>query len=495
MQPPLSQEAMDQLDAIYGYKQQTAPLPDEAIKQLDAIYGGTQQPSLQPQQPSSQVGNADNPLVNFGVGVGSALGKTVFNIPKAIIQGTESLLNLGAGETPRVDFSGATNALENAKNAIYQKPFEQQLNTISGKGGEIVGTVAPFLMTGGATSALANSAAGARVFQGAGFLPAASRVLAGAGTEALTAGAQGYLYSGGDTQQAKTAAIFGGATKGLFSGIGEVANAAKVPQAILGPVFKIDKTEARRILNTDNAETFNDWALSKGLKGNTQQVATQVAGIIDDSESKIYQEIANKGYPNVVVEEPKRFIAAIENKASLLEKSGATEQARNLRLSVKNINQETGEISALSALSLRRFLDGLRIEKSFLTPTEELSAQQAGLKEMTDELRHKINSIGGVGDTMKDYSKALQAMEALAKKAKSENNSESLGLIGNILLGESIAASSPTLAATALARKAYNTTAGRTVTAQAVKNMPKSSATGSATRAAVGTMIGRQQEK
>lgn len=455
----------------------------------------TQKPSLAPsaEQTSSQVGNTENPLVNFGVGIGSAIGKTALNIPKAIIQGTESLLNIGSGETPRVDFSGATNAIENVKNAIYQKPFEQQLDTTAGKGGEIVGTVAPFLMTGGVTSGLANTVSGARMFQGAGALPAVARVASGAATEALTAGAQGYLYSGGNTEQAKTAALFGGATKGLFSGIGEIAKSTKVPQAILGPVFKIDKTEAKRILNTDNAETFNDWALNKGLKGNTQQVATQVASIIDDSESKIFQEFANKGYPSIYVEDPKRFISAIENKASLLEKSGATEQARNLKLSVKNIDPETGAISPVAALSLRRFLDGLRIEKSFLSPTEELSAQQAGLKEMTDELRHKINSIGGVGDTMKDYSKALQAMEALAKKAKSENNSESLGLIGNILLGESIASASPTLAATALARKAFNTTSGRTNVAQTIKNLPKSSAFGSAARGASGTIVGRQQ--
>lgn len=480
------------LEEIYG---STSTTVTSKRPSLDEIYGAAPQTPMVT-TPTSQVhGIGETPLSNFGVGVGTTLGKTLFNIPKGIVKATESLINIGSGETPRVDFSNVTNALETAKQNIYQKPFERQLDTTSGKAGEVAGTVAPFLMTGGATSALSNAASGARIFQGSGFLPAASRVLAGAGTEALTAGAQGYLYSGGDAQQAKSAAIFGGATKGIFSGIGEVANAMRAPQAVLGPVFKIDKTEAKRILNTDNAETFNDWALNKGLKGDTQKVATQVAGIIDDSEAKIYQEFANKGYPNVAVEDPKRFIAAIENKASLLERSGATEQARGLRLSVKNINPETGEMSAGAALSLRRFLDGLRIEKSFLTPTEELGAQQAGLKEMTDELRHKINAIGGVGDTMKDYSKAIQAMEALAKKAKSENNSESLGLIGNILLGESIASASPTLAATALARKAFNTTGGRTRTAQAIKNLPKSSAFGSGIRAAAGTMIGRQQEK
>jgi len=480
------------LDEIYG---STSSTVTSTRPSLDDIYGGTSTvtaPQINQEQPGGMT-LENNPLTNIGVGIGSAVGKFALNVPKAIVQGAESLINIGSGENKRVDFSGVTGGLETLKNEIYQKPFEQQLDTTSGKIGTGIGTVAPYLATGGTTAAISNAATGARLFQGAGALPAVGRVAVGAGTEALTSGAVGYLGSGGDVEQAKTSALVGGALKGVFSGLGEVSNAMKIPQAIVGPIFKIDKQEAKRILNTENAETFNEWAINKGLKGNTQQVATQVANIIDDSEAKIYQEFAKKGYPALYVEEPSKFIASISNKAELLRKAGATNQAKSLENSVKGINPETGEMTATTALSLRRFLDGLRIEKSFYTQTEELSAQQSALKEMTEELRHKINAIGGTGEVMKDYSKAIQAMEAIAKKARSENNSEALGLVGTVLLGQSVASLSPTLAATTIARQAYNTTKGRTATAQALKNLPKSSATGSGVRSATGAIVGQMQ--
>lgn len=121
-----------------------------------------------------------------------------------------------------------------------------------------------------------------------------------------------------------------------------------------------------------------------------------------------------------------------------------------------------------------------------MAPTEELTAQQAGLKEMADEIRHKINVIGGTGSIMKDYSFYIKAMDKLASHASRTKNADALGMINTFLLGESVANANPVLAGVAIGRRLIKTTAGATKLAQFLKNLPKSSATGSTVRSAIG---------
>lgn len=70
---------------------------------------------------------------DVGIGIGSAVGRTV----------------LGAGEAAArlTGFEGTAEGIRKAKEAVYVKPFETNLQTTSGKVGNVIGNIAPFFMT------------------------------------------------------------------------------------------------------------------------------------------------------------------------------------------------------------------------------------------------------------------------------------------------------------------------------------------------------------
>jgi hypothetical protein len=355
----------------------------------------------------------------------------------------------------------------------------------------VIGTVAPYVAGGAPISKAANLATGA--IEGSGALPATARVLAGATTEGLGNYALGYGLSGGDTKQATIQGLTAGTLKGVTSSIGELANARNVPEALNSKIFKTNKAEVQAIFKGAQEDSLAKQVLDRGISGNTTDIAKQLIQGQADSEAKIAEEFAKQGNPTITLEDPQRFISYITNKAGLLEKSGATQEAQGLKSSLGAIDPQTGQITANNALSLRRFLDGLRYEKSFLAPTEELNAQQAGLKEMSDSLRGQINQIGGTGQIMKDYQFYIKALDKLAGHAVRAKNNDAIGLINTFLLGESLTSANPVLAGAAVARKVIQTTAGATKTAQFLKNLPQSSAAGSATRGIIGRSVSNGQ--
>jgi hypothetical protein len=175
----------------------------------------------------------------------------------------------------------------------------------------------------------------------------------------------------------------------------------------------------------------------------------------------------------------------------MFRKAGATEVADGIESSIPAISP-SGEISANNALSLRRFLSGLRTEKSRLVPSEELAAQQAGLAQMEKELINKVNSIGITGDIMKDYQFYIRAMEKLTEHAARTKNNNALGLINSFLLGQGIAQLNPAFAGVVGARAMLGSPRGATQDAKILKNLPKSSETGSTVRSLLGTKLSGQ---
>lgn len=430
---------------------------------------------------------SDNPVGSFpvikqatqiGTGIGTAIGKAGLNIGKALVKLSSPVANLmGLGQENK-DLS---NQIDTLSNNIFQQPFQQELNTVGGQIGNAIGTIAPYVATGGTTSALANKATSAVSKYGA-----VARVGAGAGTEALANYGVGYALSGGDKKQALIQAATAGFLKAGTGTIGELANKGKVPENLMTHIFRTTKKEELGAFGGNAGDSIAKQALDRGIKGNTNKIAETLTTGMADSEKAIADEFAKVGNPNIVLDNPKTVINYIADKANLLEKSGAVKEAQGLKASLGAINPETGEITANNALALRRFLDGLRIEKGFMAPTEELTAQQAGLKEMADEIRHKINVIGGTGSIMKDYSFYIKAMDKLASHASRTKNADALGMINTFLLGESVANANPVLAGVAIGRRLIKTTAGATKLAQFLKNLPKSSATGSTVRSSIG---------
>ncbi len=88
---------------------------------------------------------------NFGIGIGSALGKAALGIPEAALNITTGLGKLvGADTTYSEKYA---NAVKDFKNQIYDKPFEKSLDTYSGQAGNVVGSVLPYLAGSGEVNA------------------------------------------------------------------------------------------------------------------------------------------------------------------------------------------------------------------------------------------------------------------------------------------------------------------------------------------------------
>lgn len=464
------------------------------IEEISASFSSQPTAPAQPDNSLTGSGVGSLPVIKqlteVGSGIGTAIGKAGLNVGKAFLQGSQALSSKVLG-TPKDIYNPFIQNIDTISNNLYQKPFEKELSTVSGKIGQGIGTVAPYVATGGAISNAANVASG--LSKGAGILPAAGRVALGAGTEAMGNFGTGYALSGGDVKQAKTQALVAGTLKAGTAAIGETLNAFGFPEGLAGRIFKTDKKTEMAALKGSTEESLAKQVVDRGISGNTQQVAKQLTDGMAQSEARISQEFANAGNPKITLEEPQKFIAALQNKAEMLRKAGATTEAKGIEFSIKAIDPETGQITANNALSLRRFLDGLTYEKSFYTPTEELTAQQAGLKEMSNEIRHQINAIGGTNAAMKDYQFYIKAMDKLSAHAARTKNNDALGLINTFLLGESIANANPVLATAGIARKVLNTTTGATKVAQTIKNLPTSSVTGAGVRSAVGGSIAKNQ--
>jgi hypothetical protein len=424
-------------------------------------------------------------LTEAGVGIGTAVGKAGLNLGKSFVKLSQGIADLGTKVigAPKQDYSAISQGIDTISNNLFQKPFEKELGTIPGKIGNVVGAAAPYVETGGGVSKLGNIASNS--VAGAG---AVARVAAGAGAEAAANFGLGYGLSGGDKKQALIQAATAGFLKTLTGTVGELANKTKTPESLVTHIFRTTKKEELAAFNSPK-DSIAKQALDRGIAGDTPKIARTLTTGMADSEAKIAEEFAKAGNPKVVLDNPETIISYIQDKANLLRKSGAIKEAAGLEASLPAINPATGEISANNALALRRFLDGLRIEKGFMAPTEELSAQQAGLKEMADEIRHKINAIGGTGEAMKDYSFFIKAMDKLAAHASRTKNADALGIINTFLLGESVANNNPVLAGVAIGRRILQTTSGATKLAQFLKNLPQSSPAGATTRSLAGALV------
>lgn len=435
-------------------------------------------PGVSPLLPNALGGKFFNPF-------SQEIGKTLANVGELGLKGLRFL-------TPRnTEAYDAENSGVN-KLEDYKGTVNDQLNSETGvlpTIGKVVGSIAPYTVGAGEISGAADAAAGL-VGDGAGILPAIGRTAASAATEGALSAGQGYVLSGGNVKDAETQGITSGVLGGVLSGAGEALKGLGVDEKLMGTVYKTNAKEQGNILFGSQTDSLAKQAVDHGLTGGVENQAAQIKQGLADSEQKVLQEFTDAGNPTITLNDPQRFISAVKNKADLLEKGGATEAAQGLKSSLGAINPETGEITATNALALRRFLDGLQYEKSFVTPTEELSASQAGLKEMSNELRGKINSIGDTSSAMKDYQFYINAKNSLAKYAARTQNKAIIGVLDEGLGLESLGSGNPTAAGLGLVNKVIKPASK----AQIITKLPEASTAGVITRKTIGLGLQNAQD-
>lgn len=148
--------------------------------EYEAKYGTPEKTTLNPYTNTPVLGQ----LSNFGIGAGSAIGRTVAGIPEGVsrlIGGASKLVGMkGLGES----FTRNADTMKKTSDAILAKPFEKSLDTFSGQAGTMTGYVAPFFLSGGISS------------PGTPILARLSTGLKGAGIDTLT----GLAQTGGDVK-------------------------------------------------------------------------------------------------------------------------------------------------------------------------------------------------------------------------------------------------------------------------------------------------------
>ena len=333
---------------------------------------------------------------------------------------------------------------------------------------------------------------------------------------------------------AQTGSFKEGAKAGLISGgirtgmavIGEGARALHLPERLYSTIFKnsakdmitelkagglatLQKNNPQRFqelvksgiikVSQNGSPVLNDTlaeqALDKGLRGSIRGMADEVVTGALNSEDEV-QKIASQ-YSGVVNLKEPQFQNVLKKIAGEYEDVGFGEiadEANNLANILKNTK---GDVSASIALKVRRFLDRVRIASSFDKPVVNLSTSQGNLKTLADSVRTRVNAVPGMGETMKNYSFYIDALEALAREASRRGNNQVLSLIDSLFLSGAYAGNNPIPGVTmGMLRKLIMSAPGTTYLAQLLKNSSVSPATAgliSGGSAGVQSLISNQQ--
>ena len=306
------------------------------------------------------------------------------------------------------------------------------------------------------------------------------------------------LAQTGDFKEAGQTALTAGIARGSLATIGEGVRAFRIPERMYSTIFKnsakdmIAELKAGGIANlkqtnptkyqefvkqgiikvddTGNPivnETLAEQALDKGLRGSIRNMADEVVDGTLTSESQA-QNIARNYKGTVDLTEPQ--IKNVLNKIGTdYEDVGFGEISNQAKALVSQIEASGGNVSAETALNVRRLLDKVRISTSFDKPATALSQTQSNLKTLADTIRNRLNAIPGMGETMKNYSFYIDALEALAKEAARRGNNSVIGMIDSVFL--SGVPANPEVAGTiGVLQKLLRSVYGNTKLAQTIYN-------------------------
>lgn len=329
------------------------------------------------------------------------------------------------------------------------------------------------------------------------FLAATARIVGKSAVQGLSAGGVKYLQTGGDTKEAVKTGALGGLARGAMATIGEGANALKVPERLYSTIFKntkndmiaelrsdaiinIQKTDPdlytdlvkQGIIKVQNGQpivntTLAEDALERGLKGNVGTMANQVVTGQLKSEQAARQIASN--YKGTVDLPEEQYQNVLKGLAQEYEDVGFGEITKEANKLAAKLAATKGKLPAADALDIRRFLDRVRIARSFNQPATKLSLDQANLKTLADTARTRVNAVPGMQPVMNDYSFYIDALEALAKEAARTGNNQVISLIDSMFLAGTAVSGNPLPAGAGLLRRLILTSPkGLTNTAQKI---------------------------
>jgi len=164
-----------------------------------------------------QIKNTSVPIVkqlsDAGIGFATEIGKAITNIPSTAFNITSSLGKLVGADTKYADkyAKGVSDFTKKAQDVVYNKPFEEQLESTSGQIGSTAGVIAPYFTGGGEVKAV-------------GAIPKALRALGRGGVDTAISGVQ--------TQGDVGASGATGATTGVTEAVSSFLPTGKATKAV-----------------------------------------------------------------------------------------------------------------------------------------------------------------------------------------------------------------------------------------------------------------------
>jgi hypothetical protein len=431
-------------------------------------------------------------------------------------EGTKRVLDIGG--TIQKGTSKALNALiPGTENDIFVEG-QGVFNPESEKGGEarqfleptstsekVGGMIERGVEMVGAGALASKAEAGVNVLSGmikSPFLEATlksgARILGKAGVQGLTTAGLTYAQTG-DAEKAKEAGTIAGVFRGALATIGEGAKAMHLPERLYSTIFKNSKNDmlselkangvanlqktdpelyknlvANGIVKADATgkpilnQTLAEEALERGLKGSVDGMANEV--VQGQLKSELTARTIAKNYKGTVDVTEAQYKNVLSELANEYDDVGFGEISKQARDLVSKIDNTGGQVTAEDALNIRRFLDRVRVARSFDAPATKLSLAQANLKTLADTLRTRVNKIPGMDKVMKDYSFYIDSLEALAKEAARTGNNQVISMIDSLFLAGTAASGSPIPVGVGLLRKMLLTSpSGVTGMAQGIK--------------------------
>lgn len=452
-------------------------------------------------------------VLSTAKGIGT-LGQTILD------QTTGRLVNLarGKGFTPNTGEQGNIGDVYR-KGSQFETDVSKALegtNTAQkiGKGAE---QIAEFFIPAGAATKAEKAINVLSKGISKPILATATRVLGKAAVQGTAAGLVTAAQTGGNLKEIAISAGTAGLTRGGMATIGEGARAIKIPERLYSTIFKNSKNDMiaeltsdaienlkrsnptkyqefldKGIIKTSGAksvvnETLAEKALDRGLRGSLRNMSNEVVYKTLESENTLQNIV--KTYNGTVDVSEKQFVNVLKNIAEDYADVGFGEVAQQADNIASSIQAAGGKVDAGVALSLRRFLDRMRIATSYDAPANKLSQTQANFKTLSDTVRTRLAKVPGVEKVMKDYSFYIDALDALAKEAKRTGNNQIIGMIDSLFLGSAAASAQPITPLTiGMIRKIAATPAGATFLAQFINN-PNISRVGSASIGAASDAI------
>ncbi|NBW09198.1 MAG: hypothetical protein EBR82_14360 [Caulobacteraceae bacterium] len=316
-------------------------------------------------------------LSNFGIGVGTSIGKAGLGLGQMATKGL-SAFNRATGNSGLADYNDKmTQGLEDIKQNVFTKPFEKQTSTGFGQAGTAVGNIAPYIESAGMVNpATAN-------------LPAVTRVIARTAPDILISGAQ----TGGDLKSMAGTGLVSGVSNALLPGSGELVqgfggNAKQFVKGVI-PGYVADVSgglAGQRGEDRTGGKAF--------IPGAGTAISTLTSGV--STAANVYKNAHNPElqYSNISKENEKTLVK-LEDSYPSVRKS--TDKAMKSGIDAKKILSQTDLLhnSVDETGTLRTSAPGGAIEKlnDFIQPQEDVisnNLRREGRSIPLSEVRTKL---------------------------------------------------------------------------------------------------------